>query len=70
VCFFDCVEPLDASCLSSSLPSNDTLKRNVPSIESGSLDFFTINITSNEPECVKVPFVALYNRAPTKNKES
>jgi len=29
-----------------------------------------VNTTSNEPECVKVPFVASYNGAPFKNKES
>jgi hypothetical protein len=29
-----------------------------------------VNTTSKEPECVKVPFVALYRGAPFKNKES
>ena len=37
----DYVDPLDAESCLSSFPSNDTLKNNVLSIVSGSLDFFT-----------------------------
>jgi len=37
----DYVDPLDAKSCLSSFPSNDTLKNNVLSIVSGSLDFFT-----------------------------